>query len=100
MVGKTAEVGECDCDYDYRYGTVLYLLTQFLLPFLLITILNAKMVNTIVTARKQRALLTMSEKSEHRTALMMVMVVIIFVCCYTLSVRYHSMFYRPVSFKI
>jgi len=71
----------------FRYGTVLYLLTQFLLPFLLISILNTVMVRTIMAAKKQRAMLTISEKSEHRTAIMMVIVVVTFACCYTLSVR-------------
>uniref|UniRef100_A0A914W6Y9 G-protein coupled receptors family 1 profile domain-containing protein n=1 Tax=Plectus sambesii TaxID=2011161 RepID=A0A914W6Y9_9BILA len=72
-------------NYWLWYGTVLYLLTQFVMPFLLIAILNTKMVNTIVKAKKQRALLTMNEKSEHKTALMMALVVVIFVSCYTLS---------------
>jgi 2-oxo-4-hydroxy-4-carboxy--5-ureidoimidazoline (OHCU) decarboxylase len=71
---------------NFRYGTVLYLLTQFGMPFLLIAILNTEMVNTIMKAKKQRALLTKSEKSEHKTALMMVLVVVMFVSCYTLSV--------------
>ncbi|CAB3396822.1 unnamed protein product [Caenorhabditis bovis] len=67
------------------YQNVLTLLSQFLLPLVVLCGLNLQVARTILRASEQRRELVASVKREHSTAKMMIMVVIVFVFCYTFS---------------
>lgn len=61
------------------------LLSQFILPLLVLCILNLQVAKTILQAGETRRELVASEKREHSTAKMMLFVVIVFIFCYSLS---------------
>ncbi|CAI5450997.1 unnamed protein product [Caenorhabditis angaria] len=67
------------------YQNVATLLSQFLLPLVVLCVLNLKVARTIMKASEQRRELVASVKREHSTAKMMIMVVIVFLVCYTFS---------------
>ncbi|MCP3662236.1 MAG: G-protein coupled receptor [Gammaproteobacteria bacterium] len=59
-------------------------MTHFLLPFLLLLSLNCHVVWTILQARRNRASISSAQKREHRTSIMMIAMILIFVLCNTL----------------
>ncbi len=70
--------------YSTVYCVFLYLMTHFLIPFLLLLSLNCHVVWTILQAHRKRADISRAEKGEHRTSIMMIVVILIFVVCNTL----------------
>ncbi|CAI2353476.1 unnamed protein product [Caenorhabditis sp. 36 PRJEB53466] len=67
------------------YQNVATLFSQFLLPLIVLCVLNLQVARTIIEASEQRRELVASVKREHSTAKMMIMVVIVFLVCYTFS---------------
>jgi hypothetical protein len=84
---KTAIVGLLRDNQLYMilYQNISMLLSQFILPLLVLCILNLQVARTILEAGETRRELVASEKREHSTAKMMLFVVIVFIFCYTLS---------------
>lgn len=70
--------------YYYVYYTGFFLLTHFLVPFSIITVLNSLAAIRISQAKQQRKLLTSQQQSEHKTTSMMIVVIILFLFCNTL----------------
>ncbi len=71
--------------YQLWYGTVAYFLSQFLLPCLIMAVFNGLIIRTVIASKHTRAALTALEVTEHKTSVMMVVIVLIFVLCYSLS---------------
>ncbi|CAD5224566.1 unnamed protein product [Bursaphelenchus okinawaensis] len=71
--------------YMVLYQNIAMLLTQFVLPLMVLCILNLQVAKTILEAGETRRELVASEKREHSTAKMMLFVVIVFIFCYMLS---------------
>ncbi|KHJ80317.1 7 transmembrane receptor [Oesophagostomum dentatum] len=67
------------------YQNIATLLSQFVLPLLVLCLLNLQVARTILMAAEQRRELVASERREHNTAKMMIFVVIVFLVCYTFS---------------
>uniref|UniRef100_A0A7E4UQ23 G_PROTEIN_RECEP_F1_2 domain-containing protein n=1 Tax=Panagrellus redivivus TaxID=6233 RepID=A0A7E4UQ23_PANRE len=80
-------VGRLRLDYWFMvlYQNIATLITQFVLPLLVLCVLNLQVARTILRAGETRRELVASEKREHSTAKMMLFVVIVFLFCYTLS---------------
>uniref|UniRef100_A0AC34RLA7 G-protein coupled receptors family 1 profile domain-containing protein n=2 Tax=Panagrolaimus sp. JU765 TaxID=591449 RepID=A0AC34RLA7_9BILA len=79
-------IGQLRDDYWYMvlYQNIATLITQFILPLIVLCILNLQVAKTILEAGETRRELVASEKREHNTAKMMLFVVIVFLFCYTL----------------
>ncbi|KAI6190058.1 FMRFamide receptor [Aphelenchoides bicaudatus] len=71
--------------YMILYQNISMLLSQFVLPLLVLCILNLQVARTILEAGETRRELVASEKREHSTAKMMLFVVIVFIFCYSFS---------------
>ncbi|KAK5983055.1 7 transmembrane receptor [Trichostrongylus colubriformis] len=89
------------------YQNIATLLSQFVLPLLVLCILNLQVARTILLATEQRRELVASEKREHNTAKMMIFVVIVFLVCYTFSfilnvaeILFSSLFRHPVGYLL
>ncbi|KAL6742120.1 hypothetical protein Aduo_015309 [Ancylostoma duodenale] len=89
------------------YQNIATLLSQFVLPLLVLCILNLQVARTILMAAEQRSELVASEKREHNTAKMMIFVVIVFLVCYTFSfilnvaeIMFSSLFRHPVGYLL
>ncbi|CAD6193244.1 unnamed protein product [Caenorhabditis auriculariae] len=67
------------------YQNLATLLTQFLLPLVVLCVLNLQVARTLLLASEQRRELVASERREHSTAKMMMMVVVVFLFCYSFS---------------
>lgn len=67
--------------YFAIYYTALYLLTHFLLPFLIILILNVYVVGAIKHASEERRRLSSAQIQQHRTTRMIIIVTIMFALC-------------------
>ncbi|CAJ0590809.1 unnamed protein product [Cylicocyclus nassatus] len=89
------------------YQNIATLLSQFVLPLLVLCILNLQVARTILMATEQRRELVASVKREHNTAKMMIFVVIVFLVCYTFSfilnvaeILFSSLFRHPVGYLL
>ncbi|WKY10940.1 hypothetical protein Q1695_002916 [Nippostrongylus brasiliensis] len=89
------------------YQNIATLLSQFVLPLLVLCVLNLQVARTILIAAEQRRELVASEKREHNTAKMMIFVVIVFLVCYTFSfilnvaeILFSSLFRHPVGYLL
>ncbi|KAI1699616.1 serpentine type 7TM GPCR chemoreceptor srw domain-containing protein [Ditylenchus destructor] len=71
--------------YMLLYQNIALLLTQFILPLLVLGLLNLQVAKAILEADETRRVLVASERREHVTAKMMLFVVIVFIFCYVLS---------------
>ncbi|KAL3117176.1 hypothetical protein niasHT_007579 [Heterodera trifolii] len=75
--------------YMLLYQNVATMLSQFLVPLCVLCALNFQVARTILVAVEQRremwAELSAAERREHKTAKMMLMVVLVFLFCYSLS---------------
>ncbi|GMT17005.1 hypothetical protein PFISCL1PPCAC_8302, partial [Pristionchus fissidentatus] len=67
------------------YQNILTVITQFLLPLVVLCVFNFEVILAIRKATEQRRDLVSSVKREHSTAKMMIYVVIVFIFCYTFS---------------
>uniref|UniRef100_A0A8R1I4R7 G_PROTEIN_RECEP_F1_2 domain-containing protein n=1 Tax=Caenorhabditis japonica TaxID=281687 RepID=A0A8R1I4R7_CAEJA len=67
------------------YQNVATMSSQFVLPLVVLCVLNLQVARTIIRASEQRRELVASVKREHSTAKMMIMVVIVFLVCYVFS---------------
>lgn len=70
--------------YMTVYYCACYLLTHFAIPFSILVVVNTFMILAVYKAHRQRRLLSNQEKREHKTAFMMILVILVFVCCNTL----------------
>lgn len=70
--------------YMNVYYIGMFLVTQFVVPFTILVILNGLIVATICRSRKRRMSLNRRERSEQRTATMIIIVVATFIICYAL----------------
>ncbi|CAJ0582798.1 unnamed protein product, partial [Mesorhabditis spiculigera] len=93
--------------YMLWYQTVITLISQFVIPFAVLCLLNLQVARTILAAGEQRRQLVASEKREHSTAKMMLFVVIVFLFCYTFSFILnvaetidHELFMGPLGFLL
>nr|CDJ92216.1 7TM GPCR domain containing protein [Haemonchus contortus] len=89
------------------YQNIATLLSQFVLPLLVLCILNLQVARTILMATEQRRELVASEKREHNTAKMMIFVVIVFLVCYTFSfilnvaeILFSALFRHPIGYLL
>lgn len=62
----------------------MYLVTHFIAPFTILICVNMLMILSIAKARRQRVLLGRKQKSEHKTTIMMGVVVLVFLLTNTL----------------
>ncbi|PAV59470.1 hypothetical protein WR25_09594 [Diploscapter pachys] len=67
------------------YQNVATLITQFIIPLIVLCVLNLQVARTIINATEQRKELVAKERREHSTAKMMIFVVIVFLVCYIFS---------------
>ncbi|KAK6051357.1 hypothetical protein COOONC_11138 [Cooperia oncophora] len=89
------------------YQNIATLLSQFVLPLLVLCVLNLQVARTILRATEQRRELVASEKREHSTAKMMIFVVIVFLVCYTFSfilnvaeILFSALFRHPIGYLL
>ncbi|XP_064632503.1 FMRFamide receptor-like [Lineus longissimus] len=69
--------------YRYLYCATLYFLIIFLIPLVMITILNVRLVYTIKTAKRQWGNMTKRIKKEHKITVIPVCIVVVFYICAT-----------------
>ncbi|PAV79036.1 hypothetical protein WR25_23016 [Diploscapter pachys] len=74
-----------DPQYMLWYQNVATLITQFIIPLIVLCVLNLQVARTIINAAEQRKELVAKERREHSTAKMMIFVVIVFLVCYIFS---------------
>uniref|UniRef100_A0A915E1S9 G-protein coupled receptors family 1 profile domain-containing protein n=1 Tax=Ditylenchus dipsaci TaxID=166011 RepID=A0A915E1S9_9BILA len=93
--------------YMLLYQNIAMLVTQFVLPLLVLGLLNLQVAKAILEADETRRVLVASEKREHVTAKMMLFIVIVFIFCYVLSfclnlleVFNPELFKNPVGFLL
>uniref|UniRef100_A0AC35UFM5 G_PROTEIN_RECEP_F1_2 domain-containing protein n=1 Tax=Rhabditophanes sp. KR3021 TaxID=114890 RepID=A0AC35UFM5_9BILA len=72
--------------YILLYQTIATTITQYLIPLFVLCLLNLEVAKTILKATEQRRELVSSVKREHKTAKMMIFVVIVFIFCYTFGI--------------
>jgi hypothetical protein len=77
-----SEIGENHV-YRYLYCATLYFLIIFLIPLVMITILNIRLVYTIKMAKKQWSNMTKRIKKEHKITIIPVCIVVVFYICAT-----------------
>uniref|UniRef100_A0A1I7XM48 G_PROTEIN_RECEP_F1_2 domain-containing protein n=1 Tax=Heterorhabditis bacteriophora TaxID=37862 RepID=A0A1I7XM48_HETBA len=89
------------------YQNIATLLSQFVLPLLVLCVLNLQVARTILRATEQRRELVASERREHNTAKMMIFVVIVFLVCYTFSfilnvaeILFSEIFRHPIGYLL
>uniref|UniRef100_A0A914CDK9 G-protein coupled receptors family 1 profile domain-containing protein n=1 Tax=Acrobeloides nanus TaxID=290746 RepID=A0A914CDK9_9BILA len=86
--------------YMVLYQNIATSVTQFVVPLFILCVLNLQVARTILEATETRRDLVASEKREHKTAKMLLFVVIVFIFCYTLSFCLNVLeFFNPELFK-
>lgn len=77
--------------YVRVYNHWLYFVTIFLIPFLVLLIFQSLIISAIQKARQNRLQLSRQQWSEHRTALMMVVIMCSFLVCNLLALILNAM---------
>ncbi len=70
--------------YHSFYYTGLYLVTHFLVPFVILTILNCLIAGAISSAKTRRQSISRQEMREYKTAHMMIVIIVIFLLTNTI----------------
>lgn len=71
--------------YKEIYIWWMYLITHFVVPFLILILFNSKIAYALHRANRRRQDLSKQDVKQHKTTTMMIVVILIFLLCNTLA---------------